>query len=289
MEVCFKPDQIRYVPGETLQTPELLAAALEGATGWLVGREEVSEAVLSRLSSVPKVIAKYGVGLDNVDLQACAKRNIKLAWEAGVNREAVAEHTLGLMLAVCRRIGISSRYLAQGEWRKNGGCSLSGRKVGIIGLGHIGKHLAELLKAFNCSLAYCDIVPQETWALGRGITRLDFTALLSWAEVLSFHVPLTPLTYHMLNFSNFEKTRPGVYIFNTSRGSVIDQEALKSYLRNGHVAGAGLDVFENEPLRDKALFSLENVVLTPHTAGNSQEAIMAMGQAAILGLQKVLG
>lgn len=262
--------------------------AIRGARAWLIGREEATKSVLSRLNGL-KVLAKYGVGLDNIDCEACTKYGISLGWEAGINSDPVAEHTLGLMLSLCRRISWNAHRLAVGIWHKDGGVSLSGRKVGIVGLGHIGKRVAELLQAFHCSVAYYDILDQSAWAIDRGLKQMDWLSLLAWSEILTFHVPLTPSTYHMLNIDTLKLTRSGVYIVNTSRGPVIDQSALKQFLINGHIAGAGLDVFEEEPLLDKDLFSLNNVVLTPHTAGNSKEAVQAMGSAAIRSLQKVLG
>lgn len=273
-----------------MKSKQALLEALQGATGWLVGRESVSEEILIQLPQL-KVLAKYGVGLDNVDIEACERLQVTLGWEAGVNRDAVAEHTLGLILGLCRRISRNSHYLSQGRWVKDGGTNLTGRNVAIIGLGHIGKRVAEILQPFRCSLAYHDIVDQEAWVKNSGLNLkyMDWPTILTWADIISFHVPLTPETYHMLDINGLEQTRPGVYIINTSRGPVIDQEALKHCLKVGRIAGAGLDVFENEPLEDKELYSLENVVLTPHTAGNSQEAVREMGEASIRALQKVLG
>ncbi len=279
--------EIRFVSGAESYSKKDLSEILKDADGWLIGRETCDGSLLRSLPKL-RVVSKYGVGLDNIDLQAAQDCAITVAYQAGVNREAVAEHTLGLMLACLRNIGQNSQLLRQGIWNKAGGKNLHRRRVGIVGLGHIGMSVARLLKAFDCEISFCDIRDRALEAEQLGLQVRSYQELLTWSEIVSFHVPLTELTRNMLSAETLSWTQQGVYLINTSRGEVIDQEALKACLINGHVAGAGLDVFRHEPLEDKSLYSLENIVCTPHTAGNSQEAVMAMGLAAIEGLQKVL-
>jgi phosphoglycerate dehydrogenase-like enzyme len=288
LEAAVAPVPVVYARAEDCTDAQRLREILRPAQAWLLGRESANEALLSTLPQL-QIVAKYGVGLDNIDLETCERLGIKVAWEAGVNRDAVAELTIGLMISLCRNMGLSSRRLAQGQWWKNGGRNLTGRRVGLIGLGHIGTRVAELLAPFRCSVRYCDIVDKTVAARALGVQAASYDELLSWAEVLSFHVPLTPHTRKMFDSRALERTQPGVWIVNTSRGEVIDQELLKAALRSGRLAGAALDVFETEPLDDRDLYSLDNFLGTAHIAGNSEEAVLAMGYAAIRGLQKELG
>ncbi len=288
LQECFPNIIIRFIEAEQSASEAALIFQLKGAKAWLVGRETVSKRVVDALPDL-KVIAKYGVGLDNIDFDACHHRGIRIVWEAGVNREAVAEHTLGLMLALSRNIGLGSRRLSQGVWWKNGGSNLTGKCVGLVGLGHIGYRVAELLKVFRCTIKFCDILDKSKEASELGAHQVAYTELLEWADILSFHVPLTGSTRGMLNRSVMVKTRAGVRIINTSRGEVIVESDIKEFLHSGHIAGFGADVFEHEPLEDKELYSMDNFIGTAHTAGNSQEAIWAMGASAVKGLQKELG
>ncbi|MCX6128862.1 MAG: phosphoglycerate dehydrogenase [Proteobacteria bacterium] len=287
LEASFPQHKIIYLDEQQVPSREHLVSQLQGAKAWLVGREQVDAKMLHALPEL-RVIAKYGVGLDNLDLDACARHGIRIAWEAGVNRDAVAEHTLGLMLALCRNIGLGSRLLSQGIWFKNGGRSLSGMKIGLIGLGNVGTRVAELLQVFGCSLLVFDIIDKDQEAERLGASLLSYEEVLRQADLISFHVPLTQKTRHMLDRVALTWTKQGTYLVNTSRGEVFDQSSLKEALRSGHLAGAALDVFDGEPLKDKDLYSLDNFIGTAHTAGNSQEAVLAMGQAAIRGLQKEL-
>ncbi len=287
LEAAFPQQKIIYAEESRVDTREKLLHTLQGAEAWLVGREPADAAILSALPAL-RVVAKYGVGLDNVDVEACRKLGIRIAWEGGVNRDAVAEHTLGLMLALCRNIGLGSRRLSQGHWWKNGGRNLSSMTVGIIGFGHIGSRVAELLQPFGCQILVHDILNKTEEAERVGARQVKYQELLKVSDLLTFHVPLTPQTLKMFGANELALIKPAVYIVNTSRGEVLDQEKLKEALQKGELAGAGLDVFQSEPLVDKDLYSLDNFVGTAHTAGNSQEAVLAMGEAAIRGLQKEL-
>lgn len=287
LEAAFPQQKIIYAEESRVDTREKLLSVLEGAEAWLVGREPADAAILNALPAL-RVVAKYGVGLDNVDVEACRKLGIRIAWEGGVNRDAVAEHTLGLMLALCRNIGLGSRRLSQGVWWKNGGRNLSSMTVGIIGFGHIGSRVAELLQPFGCQILIHDILDKTEEAEKFGAKQVKYQELLKLSDLLTFHVPLTPQTLKMFGANELALIKPAVYIVNTSRGEVLDQEKLKDALQKGELAGAGLDVFQSEPLIDKGLYSLDNLVGTAHTAGNSQEAVLAMGEAAIRGMQKEL-
>jgi D-3-phosphoglycerate dehydrogenase len=157
-------------------------------------------------------------------------------------------------------------------------------KVGIIGLGHVGSKLAKLLHILGAELAYTEILAKPELENSIGIQRLAYDDLISWAELLSFHVPLTDQTRKMFAERELSLTKKGVFLINTARGGILDQETLKKGLRSGQIGGIALDVFEKEPLHDKELAESERLLGTPHTAGNSLQAVEAMGQAAIRGL-----
>ncbi len=285
LEQAFPSERITFLRGAESLNPSELTRSIEGARGWIVGKEECTSEVLSGLIPTLKVVSKYGVGLDNIDIEACGRMNVKVYHEPGVNKEYVAEHTLGLMIGLLRRIEQNSFLLHNGEWNKDGGISIFGKKVGIVGLGNIGGCVAALLNVFRCELAYYDIEEKKELEQSLNVKRLEFDELLAWADIVSFHVPLTNKTRHMLNHNTIKSLNTGVYIINTSRGPVIDQKVLLEALKSGLLGGAALDVFESEPLLDKDLYQQRNLIATPHTAGNSREAVIAMGSAAIRGLK----
>lgn len=270
--------------GRMLTGEEIISHCGDG-TALLVGRETLDASTLAKLPSL-KVIAKYGVGLDNLDQEAMRRQNIALAWRAGVNAPYVAEHALGLLLGLSRKIAIGSQLLHQGQWRKDGGESIHGKKVAIIGLGHTGTATAKLLKAgFGCDIRAYDILDKTAEGKELGIAIAGSLAeAVADADVISLHVPLTEKTLNMVDSQFFHSLSPGCLIINTSRGEVIDQPSLVAALDSGAVAGAGLDVFWREPEIDAPLMSHPLVVATPHTAGNSRQAVQAMGEAAIAGL-----
>lgn len=254
-------------------------------SSWLVGSEKVTAQELDRLPNL-KQLSKYGVGVDNIDFAACQSRGISVHFEAGVNAVAVAEHTLGLIITLTRNLYSNSSLLKDGIWNKNGGKSIQGLKVGIVGLGHVGSKLAKALSFFGADLSYCDILGKPEQEEDLKIRRLSFDDLLLSNELLSFHVPLTDQTYRMMNAAAFERLAQPIYLVNTSRGAVVDQEALKHALNTGKVKGAALDVFESEPFHDRELAGHKNFIGTPHTAGNSLQAVELMGRAAIRGISQ---
>lgn len=238
----------------------------------IIGLNKVDDLFLSRHPKI-KVISKYGVGMDNIDLEACKRRWVRVASTPGVNAPYVAEHTLGLMLSLLRNI-----HKGINEWAKEGGTSLQDRTVGIIGLGAVGSHVERLVQKFGAQCFHNDI--------DSGLTK---EYLFENCDVITLHVPLTPLTKHLVNAQTLALMKPWSVLINTSRGGVVDQKALKEALKNKKIAGAALDVFEDEPCLDDELLNMENVVCTPHIAGNSKQAVLAMGRAAIENLKKLVG
>lgn len=257
-----------------------LAAFIGGSEGAIVALEPVTDDVLAACPNLT-IISKFGVGLDNIDRAACEKHGVEIGWTGGINRRSVAEMTLGFMLALCRNLFMTSYELKQGTWDKNGGRDLSGRTVGIVGVGNVGKEVIRLLKPFGCEILVNDIVDQHGYYAEVGVTEVSLEELLNRANIVTLHVPLTPKTSRMLNAQTLGMMKRGSYLINTARGGIIDYAALKQALKDGTLAGAALDVYDEEPPQNSDLVALSNVITTPHIGGNSEEAVRAMGMSAI--------
>jgi phosphoglycerate dehydrogenase-like enzyme len=265
--------------GERLQG-DALVRYLADADAAIVGLEKVTPAVLDRCDRL-RLVAKYGVGLDNIDLQACRERGIDVGWTPGVNRHAVAEQTLGYLIGLSRNLYFSTRRLQQGLWEKVGGRQLSGLVVGIIGLGHVGKELVRLLQPFGCTILANDICDIRNFCDQWDVIPTSKEEIYARADAVTLHVPLTADTRQLVNAQVLSQMRPGAFLINTSRGEVVDQLALKHALKHGQLAGAAIDVYTSEPPADIEFLKLPNLVCTPHIAGNSAEAVVAMGRSAI--------
>jgi D-3-phosphoglycerate dehydrogenase len=245
----------------------------------IIGTEPVTGRVIESLPGIG-MYAKYGVGLDNIDLEVLATRGIPLGWTGGVNRRSVSELALWFMLSLCRNTVHTSRQLASGIWDKDGGRLLSGLTVGIVGCGFVGEDLLSLLSAFGGQRLIVDIEDRSGVALRFGARQVSYLEALSSADILSFHVPLTEATRGILNSKKITQLTPDTIIINTSRGSVFDEAALKEALRSGRIQ-AGLDVYSTEPPTDLELLAQKGLVCTPHVGGNAREAVLAMGRSAI--------
>ncbi|WP_101476574.1 D-2-hydroxyacid dehydrogenase [Candidatus Nitrosotalea bavarica] len=222
-----------------------------------------------------KIIARVGVGLDNIDVDAAKAKNIRVinAVEGAMN--AVAELVLGLMLSMAREIPRADREIRNGKWLKKElmGIELSGKYLGIVGLGNIGKRLAKLARGLNMNIIGFDVMPiADDFARDVGLIKADIDTLISSADFISFHVPLTDDTHHLVNAKRLSMMKKTAYIINTSRGEIIDEDALYNALKEGNLAGAALDVFEKEPAVGNKLTTLSNVVCTPHMGAQTKEA-----------------
>lgn len=261
-----------------------LVEFLSDCDGSIVALESVTSHVLKRLPNL-SYIAKYGVGLDNIDVRACSEAKVKVGWKEGVNKSAVAEMTLAFSLMLLRNLYFTSNKLGVGTWIKNGGVSLFGKTVGIVGLGNIGIELARLLKPFHCRVLAYDIADKSTVAESWNIEMVDFERLIASSDVVSMHVPKSLLTQDMIDRSVFQKMKCTAILINTSRGGVVNESDLIEAITSKQIAGAALDVYEQEPLTNEQLYSLERVICTPHIGGNSIEAVIAMGKSAIEQLE----
>jgi phosphoglycerate dehydrogenase-like enzyme len=264
--------------GRYLTEDELIRFAGE-ADALLVGRDGITDKVLSALPQL-KIIAKYGVGLDNIDQDALKRHSVELGWTAGVNRRSVAELTLSFMLGLCHNVFKGGSALKQGQWVKDGGSMLKGKTVGIVGCGNIGQEVTHLLQPFGCVVWVRDILDRSEFCKKTGAVEKSLEEVLAGADIVSLHVPLTEDTRHMISAASLGRMKPTSYLINTSRGGMVDQAALKSALLKETIAGAALDVFAQEPPEDMELLACPQLMVTPHIGGNAVEAVEAMARAA---------
>jgi len=245
------------VRSETMVTPDVLAAA-------------------PRL----RVVARAGVGVDNIDLDAATKAGVLVLNAPGANRISAGEHTIALLLAITRRIPHANESTQAGRWerKKIKPIDLAGRTVGIVGLGRVGSVVATRLKAFEMKvIAFDPYITADRFA-ELDVTSVDYDTLLATSDVVTYHVPSNHETHHMLNAARIEQLKPEAIVINAARGEVVDQNALAAALKVNRIAGAGIDVFPSEPCTESPLFGLPNVVVTPHTGGSSAEALANVGE-----------
>ena len=228
-----------------------------------------------------KVIGRHGVGVDNIDVEAATKRGIYVVNTPGVNTEAVAEHAVGMMLALSKKIVESDRAMRNGNWNfryESYGIEMQGSNLGIVGMGKIGYRVADICHAaFNMNIFYCDELANQKGETELSARKAVLSELLSISDYVSLHLPALPSTFQMINSENIGLMKGTAFLINTSRGTVIDNNALYNALKNSDIAGAALDVFEKEPLPDNSpLLSLANLILTPHNAAHTEQAMIGM-------------
>jgi phosphoglycerate dehydrogenase-like enzyme len=282
-ELLARYSQVSFNDAGVQLAGDTLVAFLRGHDKAITALEIIDNSVLERLPEL-KVIGKYGVGLDMIDLAAMCAHGKRLGWTAGVNRRSVSELVIASAIAVLRHLPAAQREVLSGTWRQHVGGNLSGRTVGIVGCGHIGKDLVPLLRAFGCPILVHDIVEFPDFYAEHGIEALDLPGLLRRSDVVTLHVPLNDSTRGMLDAHMLSMLKPTAVLINAARGGLVDEAALKQMLRERRLAGAAFDVFELEPPADQELLALPNFLVTPHIGGSSQESILAMGRAAIRGL-----
>ncbi|MCD6530522.1 phosphoglycerate dehydrogenase [Candidatus Bathyarchaeota archaeon] len=259
-----------------VSTKEELKSIIKGYDGLVLGNERLDRTVLSEADRL-KIVARHGIGIDNIDLEAATERRIVVTYTPGANSDSVAEYTIGLMLNLMRRINKAHEEASKGGWRRFIGFELMGKTVGIVGFGRIGRRVARKLSGFDVKLIVYDpyVNSEEVKRYGAELVSLEH--LLKSSDVVTLHVKLTEETRYLINKERLKLMRRGSFLINTSRGAVVDEEALYEALKNGDLAGAALDVFEHEPVsRDNPLLTLDNVIVSPHMANFSVEALRRM-------------
>jgi D-3-phosphoglycerate dehydrogenase / 2-oxoglutarate reductase len=268
---------------------DAVVAALVNADGLLVRVGTLSQNILERLPKL-RVVALHGVGVDQVDVEAATGLGIWVSNVPGGNSQAVVEFTLGMMIAMLRRLPAGDAGLRSGVgWDASRylGYELGGKTVGLVGYGNIGKQVAAVLQALGATL----IATRRGEAQGRdgGVTFVPLEMLLQTSDIVSLHLPLTGETRSLVDERAISMMKPGSYLVNMARGPIVDQHALVAALKSGHLAGAALDVFETEPPDFQSpLFLMPNVVLAPHMAGSTHEALATIARRAASDIRRVL-
>ena len=245
------------------------------------GSDVVSRAVIEAAGDSLKVIARTGVGFDKVDIDAAAEHGVAVTTTPGSNGETVADFTFGLMLACSRLIPQLNNTLKGGVWDPRKGNDVFGKTVGIVGLGRIGQGVARRAAAFSMEILgydpYIDAVAMATI----GVRKVELKDLLSKSDFITLHMPANAETTGMIDAAAIELMKPSAFVINTARGPLIDEPALLAALKSGRIAGAGLDVFIDEPLESSPFFELDNAIVSPHIAGNTAESMARMAERAV--------
>ncbi|MGE5623916.1 MAG: phosphoglycerate dehydrogenase [Methanocella sp.] len=253
----------------------------------LVGARPVAAEAIAGAKRL-KVIAKHGVGYDNIDVAAATAQGIAVVFTPGANDSSVADLAIGLMLAVARQIPEADKSMKAGQWGRFTGRSLWGKRLAVIGLGRIGQGVCLRGKGFNMEVSGYDVKWPAEFAAAHGIAYRPWPEVLQDADFVSLHLPLLPQTTGLIGAKELALMKPGSILVNTARGKIVDEQALYEALAKGHLAGAGVDVWEHEPPTGNPLLTLPNVVATPHAGAHTYEAAEQMGAMCADGILAVL-
>jgi len=259
---------------------------LYGVDAAIISSLPLSACVLASSERL-KVIAIRGVGYDSVDISAATARGIPVLVAPGFT-ESVADYTFGLLLAVARQVALADRLVRAGRWEVLVSTDIFGKTLGIVGLGRIGKAVARRAHGFAMPVLATDVVPDEAFARAYGVTYLPLQELLRRADIISLNTPLSQGTRQLIDEAALRWMKPTAFLINTARGGLVDEAALAAALREKRIAGAGLDVFQQEPLGQNPFQGLDNVVLSPHLAAYSREGLRETGLQVARGVIAVL-
>lgn len=280
------PNVSLNLTGKTLKENELVKF-LATADKAIVGIEIIDKDILDQLPKL-KLISKYGVGLNNLDLDECKKRNIQIKFQPGSNKQSVAEFTLLLMLNSLRQVHNNKTEIIEGNWTQSKGQELKGKKIGIIGFGNIGSCLVSLLKPFGNKILFFDERKFSSAEIDKfndkNLKQASISEVLSTSDIVSIHIPLNSGTKNMINKNAFKQMKESIILINTSRGGIVDEVELYKFLKNNNLAFASFDVFEHEPAFKSPLLKLDNFFASSHRASLTEQGIESMGIAAINGL-----
>jgi phosphoglycerate dehydrogenase-like enzyme len=282
-ELLSRYARVRFNDEGASLSGQKLIDFLRGHEKAITALECLDDTVFAALPGL-KVVSKYGVGLDMIDLPAMERHGVLLGWTGGVNKRSVAELVISCMIALLHLVPQANLEVRCGKWRQLRGRQLTNRIVGIVGCGHVGKDVALLLRAFGCRVLAHDILDFPEFYAANQVTPVSLEDLLAQSDIVTLHLPLDDSTRNMLSAARLALMRPGAFLINAARGNLVDEAALKARLKDGRLAGAAFDVFAIEPPEDRELLALPNFIATPHIGGSTEEAILAMGRAAIAGL-----
>ena len=269
------------VAGQQLSETQMLEI-VPGVDGLIAGDDEITRRVLEAGDRL-RAVSKWGIGIDNIDLRAAEELGIRVTNTPGVFDDEVADVVIGYLVMLARQLNTIDAAVRRGEWAKPVGVSLSGRTLGVIGLGHIGRAVTRRALAMGVRVIGTDVVAEQAQgASADGIEVVEVGALLANADVVSLNCPLTPDNWHMIDDAALHSMKAGAFLINTARGPLVDESALAASLKRGHLAGAALDVFEVEPLPPESpLRTLPNVILGTHNASNTANAVARTNRLAV--------
>jgi phosphoglycerate dehydrogenase-like enzyme len=270
--------------GPAVLSGDALVEFLRGHEKAITGLDVLDAPVFAAVPEL-RLVSKYGVGLDMIDLEAARRHGVSIRWTPGVNHQAVAELTVCFMVALCRSIVPLATELAAGGWRHPGGRQLSSSTIGIVGCGHVGQQVARICRAFGATVIAHDIFADDDFYREAGVRAVTLDVLLGESDIVTLHLPLDASTRGLIGSRALRLMKPDAFLINTARGGIVDEAALKQALLEQRLGGAAFDVFAAEPPLDFELLALPNFVGTPHIGGGTREAVLAMGRAAIEGLQ----
>ena len=277
---------IKNRTGKPLNNREM-SAQIKDVDGIIIGIDDLNAEIIKQAHNL-KVISKYGVGVDNIDIKAATTQGIVVTNTPKANIDAVADLTFALMLAIARRIPEADRETKAGNWKKFIGTSVWKKKLGIIGLGKIGRQVVKRAQGFEMEILGYDIIQDEEFARKFSIRYVDLETLLKKSDYITIHIPLNNATKGMIGYKELEIINEDAFLINTSRGGIIDEKALYDALKNNKLKGAALDAYEKEPPENSPLMELENVIMTSHNGAYTEEAIANMGIQAVRNLIDVL-
>lgn len=261
----------------SLQAPydqESVVERLRSSDAGIIDIEPYGEDIFSRIGDRPRILVRFGVGYDKVDLEAATRRGLAIARTTGANTLGVAEMALTLILSARRKVRLNQGCVEAGAWRKNVANETIGSTVGIVGFGAIGQALARLLSGFSCKIVAYDPFPKEALMRQMGVELVGLDELFKSSDAVSVHVPYSKETHGLVGERLLSLMKPTAVIVNTSRGNIIDEDALYDALTSGRIAGAGLDVYAREPLPlESSLLKLDNIILTPHVSSQTVESL----------------
>lgn len=284
-ELLKRYAQVTFNDAGVQYSGDSLVGFLSGHDKAITALEPIDESVLSRLPDL-KVIGKYGVGLDMIDLDAMRRHGVHLGYAGGVNRRSVSELTIAFAISLLRHLPQANNEVRSGTWRQHVGRQLSNCTVGIVGCGHIGKDLVKLLQPFGCKILIHDLQDYPEFYATHQLAVVELNRLLIESDIVTLHVPLDHSTQGLISAARIGTMKPTAILINAARGGLVDEIALKKALLEKKLAAAAFDVFSIEPPQDTELLNLPNFFATPHIGGSAEEAILAMGMSAIDGLDQ---
>lgn len=264
-----------------------LASVIGDFDALISGTEPVTARVLTSAAHL-KIIAKHGVGFDNIDLDAAVAHQIPVAIAGGAIADSVADMALALLLACARHIPQGDRAVRRGKWPRLVGVELRGKTLGVVGLGQIGREVVKRAKSFGMNIVAHDVFRHEQFAQEHGVRYLSLNDLLAESDFVTLHAPVTDESRFLINAMTLMLMKPTAYLINTARGELIDEAALAEALRERRIAGAACDVFLREPPGDNALLTLDNFIAAPHGAGQTQDGLRKLGEVTVDNILRVL-